>query len=230
MALTDGLLAYYKLNQGKLLVDSSGNGKTLTNNGSVAEASDGKIGYCADYGSYSAGKCLSRSDALSIGTGNFSINMWLKYDAIPTSGQLRCPFTIRVNGTKTQYEFDYRNESGTPKYNLWAGGSESKYNITESTGTYYMLTLTYDGSNLRLYRNTSLIITQATGTNTTSAATTINFGNAPWGDDRMLRGKQDEIAVYNRVISGAEMSSLYNGGNGFEIISDINPSDFFQLF
>lgn len=232
MALKDNLIAYYKCNQGALLVDSSGNGKTLTNNNSVAEASDGKFGYCADYGTTLSSKSLSRSDALSISTQNFTINMWVKYSALPAPDTIMTLFSIRVNGTKTQFEFDYRKDAGgTLKYNVWTGtggGLETSSNVTESIDTYYMLTLTYDNSNLRLYRNNSLIITQSTGTETTSASTQIQFGNIATSLNRQLKGKLDEIACYNRVITSGEMTELYGGGNGKEI--SFNSSNFLQMF
>lgn len=214
MALTDNLVAYYKYNQGALLVDSSGNGKTLTNNNSVEEASDGKFGYCADIGSSGTNKSLS--SPVNLGTGNFTINFWQKYDSIPGTNILQCLCSVRVNGTKTNHEFDYRNEGGVPKYNLWtgsSGGNEAKYNITESTGVYYMLTLTYDGSKLRLYRNTSLILTLSTGSYKTSDATQIMFGNRV-GTARSVDGKQDEAGVWSRELTAGEISQLYNSGVG----------------
>ena len=228
MAVKDNLVSYYKLNQSNLLVDSFG-ANTLTNNNSVTEASDGKFGYCADFGATSTNKSLSTT--LSLGTGNFTINFWQKYNTLPGFNVLQCLCSVRVNGTKTNHEFDYRNESGTNKYNLWtgsSGGTEAKYNITESTGTYYMLTLTYDGTDLRLYRNTSLILTLGTGSNTTSDATQIMFGNRV-GATRNVDGKQDEISVYNAVKDSTDIATLYNSGAGYEILSN-NQANFLAFF
>lgn len=222
MALTDNLKAYYKLNQGELLVDSSGNGYTLTNTGSVAESSDGKFNYCADYGTSGTTKVLERSDVVGLTAGgSWSVNMWVKYNSLPANGTQQNHFTIESNGDAKKFcQFDYRNESGTRKYNVWTGsggGNESKYTIEESTGVYYMFTFCYNSStgNLLLYRNNSLIITQATYSSPPSS-TGIWIGNTS-SDNRQVFAKIDEVGIWDRLLSADERAELYNSGSGYEI-------------
>lgn len=209
------LLSYLKLDDTSgNPIDSFNNSNSWVNNNSVSYGT-GKLNGAADFGITGTTKKINTTSTLSnIGAGNFSCNMWVNFSALPSSGSQECIFSIQVNGTKNQHEFDYRNVAGTYRWNVWTGsngGTESGFDITESTGTWYMMTLTYDGSNLRLYRNGSLIITKVTGTIAT-AQNVLTLGNR-YTDSRQLYGLLDEFSLYNRVITSDEISFLYNSGN-----------------
>ena len=81
MALTDNLLAFYKLND---LTDSSGNGNTLTNNGDVTFSS-GKIGNAAVF---DGTNWLSSSENTAFGTSNLSVSMWVNASNLDNSQKM----------------------------------------------------------------------------------------------------------------------------------------------
>ena len=63
---------------------------------------------------------------------------------------------------------------------------------------------TYDGSTLGIYVNGQLMNTAATEGSIIQSARDLWLGRAPWGEG--LAGTLDEVRVYNRALSGAEIS------------------------
>jgi len=64
--------------------------------------------------------------------------------------------------------------------------------------------MTYDGANIRLYQNGTLISTvAATGNMTNGNGGLIIGGNTIWGE--YFVGKIDEVRIYNRALSAAEL-------------------------
>ena len=75
-----------------------------------------------------------------------------------------------------------------------------------TAGTWTHLALTYDGSQLRLFKNGVQVAQAAsTGTIQASALPLRIGGNAIWGE--YTDGRIDEVRVYNRVLSAAEITS-----------------------
>jgi hypothetical protein len=68
------------------------------------------------------------------------------------------------------------------------------------------LATTYDGANLRLYVNGSLVTTRAVTGSLVATGNPLRFGaNAVWAE--AFQGRLDEIRVYNRALSASEVSA-----------------------
>ena len=79
--------------------------------------------------------------------------------------------------------------------------------LTLNTWTH--LATTYDGAALRLYVNGALVASQAqTGAITTSDGVLRFGGNSSWGE--YYQGYLDEVRVYNRALSQAEIQTDMN--------------------
>jgi hypothetical protein len=103
-------------------------------------------------------------------------------------------FRVRINGT-------YR-EVSTPSSAL-------------TSGNWYYITGTYDGTNLRLYVNNSLVATSASFPGTISgSAAALCFGTAPTGatcDSNYLDNASiGSVRIYNRAVSSTEIQALNN--------------------
>ncbi len=83
-----------------------------------------------------------------------------------------------------------------------------------TTGVWYDLVGTYDGSASKLYVNGQL-------EGTTAGAVTINYGSKPLvfgtsgiiGYDGKFNGVLDEVQIFNRALSITEVQSIYNAGS-----------------
>lgn len=87
---------------------------------------------------------------------------------------------------------------------------------TMSAGVWYFIALTYDGSTIRVYRNGAQVGSMSqSGTLTTDTSVAVALGNLPSGaGDRAFDGVLDEPAVFDKALTSAEISALYNAGVG----------------
>lgn len=67
--------------------------------------------------------------------------------------------------------------------------------------------MTYDGANIRIYRNAALVATRAqTGAFDVSASPLRFGGNATWSSE-FWQGRIDEVRLYNRALTAAEIAT-----------------------
>jgi len=154
----------------------------------------------------------------SLGT-SFSYNLWVYIDqyngsictilnTYTDSGGNR-GFYTRIGSQALQtYAF---NSSGTAIINGAGGGSIPIL-------TWKMVTITFDGSNVRSYVNGSIVDTTAySGTIAYGATTYPSFGALHYNAATyayFVQGKIDEVYVYTKKLSNAEITELYNAGTG----------------
>lgn len=224
--LAQGLIAYWKFDESSgNAADARSNTYTLTNNNSVAYSS-GKIGNAADFGSSNTNKYLSVASALGMKSNEpFTYNFWLKMTTQPGTNTADTPIQWSDNSTpdkKLFAEVQVYNNGGTMETYIdrrqESGGDQIGTPNEFTTGTWYMLTYTWDGQVQKLYVNaaTSPLLEQAStidGENaSTGQSTHVNFG-ADTVEGRYLSGLIDEAGIWNRALSSDEIAALYNGGN-----------------
>jgi hypothetical protein len=90
------------------------------------------------------------------------------------------------------------------------GGGEQNANGTAlSLNTWSHLTATYNGTTLQFYINGVLAGTRAVGAPLVTSGSPLRLGgNAVWGE--FLAGRVDEVRIYNRVLSVAEIQADMN--------------------
>lgn len=216
MALTDNLVSYYKM-------QGNANDELGTNNGSTV----GTITFSDANGIIGNGAGMSGASPLAnyinLGTGStllptaITINGWGKY-AAPV--ELQGMFFGRYRSTGDKLIF-IMAERSTNKVTWIASASTDKV-VTGTTvltaGNWYMFTLTYDSTNgLKTYINASSDGTDtANGDLNTGAIVGAYLGGDPSGTNngRPWKSAIDEVGIWSRALSGAEITSLYNSGAG----------------
>jgi hypothetical protein len=211
--LLTGLVAYYKLEDATEYYVGGGT-YDLTNENTVA-FNAGLVNNAADGGSGNTNKALNLANGLGINGGNFSMSMWIKLastiSSITTFGG-----QASNGGSNVGYEFEY--DGTTLTFNRFQNGTND-FNATEtvalSTGTWYHLVGTYDGTTLKLYRNNVAKTPLTTSGNGGSALTQkfVLFKN-PTANVRYFSGKIDEVGVWSKALTTTEIADLYNGGAG----------------
>ena len=210
MALIDNIVAYWNLNDdgsgGVSLADSTGNGYALTNNNGVTLGT----GIIAGDAVFDPLALNSLTVPFSIGS-DFSISAWVnvtEFDGGPvvlgSSSDDTAPAI--VTAFNTTYFFYGNNGDGdcnpaTPASPL-------------STGTWNHIvgTVSSSTSTCRYYVNGTLI-SEDPYTNLGE------FSDIQLGayDARFLttfNGQLDEVGVWNRALTGSEVTQLYGGGSG----------------
>jgi hypothetical protein len=213
MALTDNILAYWNLNDdgsgGVSLVDSTGNGYTLTNTNNVALGT----GIIAGDGVFNGTNYLSNSSFPPPITGNFTYACWVNPD--------------NLNGY-----YDYvssRNTGGLSLSSVPADGGFSAgqivvysnndgFVIVGSTATipansWSCLVFTCESGIGKLYINGTLDSTGSMPNGITS--TVFGIGASANPAFEFVVGQIDEVGVWSRALSQADVTVLYNDGAGF---------------
>jgi hypothetical protein len=205
MALTDNIVAYWKLNNngsgGVSLVDSTGNGNTLINNGGVTLDPNGIIDQAA-YINNLSGNALPSSTLITSSTP-LTYAAWFQ----SSLGQ-----TGAWGGVSTGYPNGFRTLAIDGDFSFQAPDQSI---ISTSGGTYNDANWHYvvgvaDGSDIYLYVDGSLVASSSNSSTASSAYLDIGgeLGQG-YGSSNM-----DEIGVWSRALSPSEIYSLYNNGLG----------------
>lgn len=204
--LLEGLLAFYKLSD---LTDSSGNNRTLTNNDNVSFAS-GKIGNAAvfDVG------WLSSEETIDF-TGGFSVGCWVNISSSdslhPAVSQWQGGLGAFYIGTANeQYVFATCHDENVSNPTWLYGG-------TAALNEWVYMVGTYDGTTEKLYVNNVLIASQPTSQLVNPSVGQFKIGTFDDGGEFVFNGSIDAVGIWNRALSNAEITLLYNNGNGIEL-------------
>jgi hypothetical protein len=206
-----GCIAYWNLNNngsgGVSLVDSTGNGYTLTNNGGVTLGSgiiDGAAVFTSAGGTSLTNSSLSTS-------GAWSISWWVKVTSSNISTAYPSAFFLGdINGTFITAVLGNGNPTSGWIYSSREDRNYGQFYNT-SLNTWYNYVLTNDPTNgLNWYINGSLYVGGGGGINRDFTGITLGQGNTTGETDCII----DEVGVWNRALSSQEVAKLYNGGAG----------------
>lgn len=207
LAADANLRAYYRLEDDG--TDSSGNGLTMSPSGSPT--------YVAGYFGNGVRFPLNTSyldvaNNMGCTGGVLSISAWLKQETEISSGSVN--FVQQNSLTNTiGNSISYEYNGGTrrlyfrrTKWNIAHEGPT--YNVALGTGWNHIV-YTYDGTNVRGYVNGALVAgptaASGNGSGVNSDITTIVSSTSG-------ATVFDDVAFFNRVLTAAEITSIYQGG------------------
>ena len=185
--------------------DLSGNGGNLTLTGSPGYSTAG-LGSITFNGT---SQHASAAGGLS-GT-NLSVSCWM-YPS--TAGSFRTAITNQVfDSVSTGYTIQQRND-GTFYAGLgtWGVSGDVVSSIPYTTNMWINITITYNGSTVRAYRNGSLFGSVAS-TRTVSAGT-VMVGKGPAGASEFFSGNISNVMVHNKALSDAEIFQNFSALRG----------------
>jgi len=233
--LNSNINLYYKLNESSGdLQEAVGDRLNLKAVSSpVYNQTDGIIN--ASVGGNSDNDCFQNETQAKIGqyanfstTDDFSINMWIRYYGDGTdqdvgfasSGTVNSGGTVRDNS----YTFSMFNDGDCKgQWNIWDGVAGSRFWIP-ITGVcddaWHMVTFTREDSGTNLSSYVDGVLQNNTGITVLRSANATNFtiGGDPL-NGRDWNGLIDEFGLWSRKLSQAEVTQLYNGGNGITYAS-----------
>lgn len=224
MALIDNILAYWKLDEASgNPVDATGGGKTLTNNNSVGFAA-GIVNNGIDLGAANTNKYLSRTGLIG-NDGAYTVSAWVKLRTEITTGVYGI---VTVSTESTGHTIGYEYNAGTRRIRVTRGKNNLAYvyadkNITLGTSNWYHIVCAYTGSALNLYVNGVLEASPAASgngsPNWTPGGGAITIGvehdaNTPATVANYSSAYIDEVGLWSRAITQAEVTELYNSGLG----------------
>lgn len=214
--LQTNLVAWYNLED----VNDEYGSRTLTNTGTVT-FDTGKINNAANFGDPNTTKYLSRtSDDYGIQGGTMSMSAWIYLSS--ESARPEMGIISQENNDATArvfYQMSYLTASNVIRYVRTRTGVEEKgvSSSAISTGTWYHVVITYNGTTLEGFLNNSSVGTiAASGTagNDELRSDQVRIGAAFNDLTNLWQGKIDLIGIWTKQLSATEISDLYNSGNG----------------
>lgn len=221
MALTDNIVSYWKL-------DGNSNDAVGSNNGTDTAITysnpNGIINNGAGFNGTTSIIYKGSPTGLPSGASDASLNFWInpvtlgaalislvEWGSLAGTGTL---FSIGFNGGTLQY---------------FGNGNDFNSGGTPSTGAWHMITATLTGTSIKIYIDAA----QVGGTGTLGASP--NLGSADFGMGNLFNssstpiatfysGAIDEVGIWTRVLPGADITSLYNGGAGIQYPFGAGPA------
>jgi hypothetical protein len=222
------LIGYWRLEN----VNDSKASYTLTNNNTVTFTT-GVYNNASNFGATNTNKSLDSASNLTIDGGACSICCRVKLLAEIGSGT----WTLVGQSSKTtsyvreQLSYDYNGGTQRIGFNRTknnVAAETSYYTITLGTANWYHMVYTYDATNIRGYVNGALVAgpTAASGAGGNSAGhdgfaigAGCDGGNTARTMENFSSSVIDDVAVFNRALSAAEVLSLFSGGHGLTTLS-----------
>lgn len=216
LALEDGLVYYAPLDEANSATsDGSGSGITGLPGTGVTQGVDGRVGLAANFAAGNDGINLGQPDSLDDLSDNFSFSTWVKVDAYGgvqrflSSDRSAGAFGwgVGLNGTAGLRFTSY----GVLDYNV---------NVTlPAVDTWFQVGMVMSDADVTFYVNGEAVGTVAHGT-----PAGVNGGaNNNWligragatgtgAPTEQFQGSLDELAVWDRTLSAADMQALYQAG------------------
>jgi hypothetical protein len=214
-----GLVGYWPLNEGtgSSTIDQSGNGNggtwsgTPAGNGGTYYAA-GKVGSYAGYFNGNTGNdSVVTNGTVGALTSNFTVVAWINNPSFSSVGD----FTVvgdRLNAA-SGWEIETPT-SGNSAALLWRTFYGSSGNIYSAymlnSGTWYQVAAVQLNGSALLYVNGAQVLSQSiTNPVAGSQAFAIGYIGVGSGGSSWL-GSIDDVRIYNRTLSAAEIQALYN--------------------
>jgi len=219
------LVSYWRLEETSGTRNDSDSTNHLTDNNTVLFGT-GKQGNASDH-EQDTSEYLSILDASQTGldiTGNMSIAAWTNPESLPSGAFTMDPVISKWSSTSNQraYRFGIARDSGNVLslgMNHSADGSASTNNYRNhafTTATWYHIAMVYDAAagSVEFFVNGSSIGTvTGLGTSTFNSSRQFEIG-ANSQQSEYVDGLIDEVGIWNKKLTSAEITDLYNSGSG----------------
>lgn len=215
-SLSQGLVGYWKMDETATpSLDSSGNGNSGTWTNSPTSAA-GKFGNAISLDGIDDYISVADNDAFSFSNNTMSASVWVKRSGNPAANEY-----VVLKGVGTWEYGVYINTSGAFGVSLWSSGGSSivselgSNNAVVTDGNWHHIAFTIDGISLKLYIDgrPDDIDPVLTGT-MSNTASTLYFGDRSSQVDAEFQGQMDEVRLYNRSLSPAEVAKLASWAPG----------------
>ncbi|NTW32250.1 MAG: LamG domain-containing protein [Bacteroidetes bacterium] len=204
-SLTTGLVGYWKLDEtsGNNPVDAIGNNNLINTNSTPFVAA--KINNGASFTASSSQKFQKSSSIGLPVTGDFSLQCWYKGASPVGDGLFGYGLSQSYGTWRTILVV-----SGCAYFGGYSVDLNSNYTITD--GNWHHIVVTGASGAGTIYVDG---ISRNTGSfsGLTSAGTTLSIGVRP-DNNYYITALIDECAIWSRALTAAEVTSLYNSGNG----------------
>jgi len=208
--------------------DESGNGNNGTVNGATLTSDRfGNPNSAYDFDGSASYIEVLHSTSQNL-TNAVSFSLWINPTDYNLNSQAsRVPLGKKINATTSGLGFETLDGVGSccgPQFylnnNTGAGGLDYEDPVSLVAGSWTHLVGTYDGSILKLYKNSILIGSNTGSISLSSTVQSLFFGReGSSSPNRYFKGLIDDIGFWNRALSASEIHQLYNTGIYFQTVT-----------
>jgi len=212
--LNVGLGSYFKLNDNlantTIIDETSNHTGVLTVNSDTLSIASGKIDRAINLGA--GANYINLTDPPFYSGDTISVGGWVKLNSNSSFDRI---LSKDDGGTKRDLIFGSQGTSDGFIFGVWATGQGIASSVTQTkTNTWYFVVGVYNSTHVLIYTDGVLRNTDAvTGNININADLALEFGRRQDGDE-YLDGVIDEWFIYDRALSQAEITQLYNSGTG----------------
>ncbi|MGV8151337.1 MAG: Ig-like domain-containing protein [Candidatus Woesearchaeota archaeon] len=203
-----GLMLLYHFNNEALFGETSTSMYDFSRNNRLGTAYNGAV--VGSAGKFGSGISFDGVNDYA-GTGSFNvgsswtINLWVNPRRLVSNGAV----LWAPNGNQPWSENNIGGlYASNSDIHWWFGGSQRISAPVLNTNTWSMVTMTSDGSTVRLYTNGVQVGTSSVSTNFNNPLVIAQKGID--NDEAYFNGTMDELAVWNRALSASEVSNIYS--------------------
>lgn len=169
--------------------------------------------------------------AWSLGSGNFSIDLWVNYAALRADslGQPQSVFLAHDQGGGNQNKWFFGYGGGELYWHMNSPATGPLFlaqaPFTPNLNQWYNLALTRTGNTFAIYVNGVQVSSQDNSQPVpdVNAPLTIGEAESPPGNF-FMNGSMDDVLLYNRALGPQEIAGLANGQSVTTLTSSANPS------
>jgi fibronectin type 3 domain-containing protein len=225
LVMRDCLMGYWKFDEGTgtSAADASGNGVTATLSNGAAWGT-GQFGGAVSLDGVNDYVALPANSTMLNQANAATLSAWVKLSSLPASGAFRELISISVNSanpTNTSRAALSLSGDGAAA-DVFAGArstdAETQQNVTANAnlgvGVFTHLAAVFDfaGNSIKIYVNGALSATALVGFSQPATANTPSrngaLGAQDMGDSNYFHGLLDEVRVYCRALTSAEILAL----------------------
>ncbi|HIF26221.1 MAG TPA: DUF1566 domain-containing protein [Micavibrio sp.] len=219
-----GLVGHWRLDEtsGTNAADTSGNGNNGTMNGGLngGDSVNGTVGTAISFD----GAADSIATTLNTDLAQYTISAWVWSPDDPEVCGGGC--AEKIIDRDSNFSMNW-NHSSTP---TGCEHNDGAWSHAQATGlraqTWYFITCTYDGVDLKIYVDGVEVDSTAVGTPQATASSMI-IGDIT-SSGRTFGGVIDDVRVYNRALSAAEIQELHGARDGVKYNESNNVPQFFD--
>lgn len=215
-SLLNGLVAYWKMDEANGQRNDSGpNALHLSIATNSPGSTTGKVGNAATFVAASSQGLQRTSEALlQPNASGFSICGWVNTVAGTAGDQWGKDTNANPN---RQFLMEIFNGTGPPQFFVWDTSNTNRtvtWGSSLTVGTWYFIACRYNSS-----RQPTISVNAATAVSATALPGALNTtGTGAFQIGRrgstFMNGNIDEVGYWSRELTDAEVTTLYNSGNG----------------
>jgi hypothetical protein len=154
-----------------------------------------------------------------------TISFWVNPNSLPGSGEV---FLLSCGGWQERWKISMPAH-GKPVFTTHAGGaccSDMDSGTPLTVGTWTHVVMTHDGTKDIIYFNGVQVNEKAVAGALDKTKHPFGIGYDPIDNGSIFDGSLDDIQLYNRALSGAEILALYNAQNQTPVVAGNLVADY----